>query len=248
MSKFVSRAAAAALAVGVLVGSTNGPAEAVTKKKKVTTTKRKSSRKVAVSSSTLPPVLPPPPTTVAAIVPDPNALAPVPSVVVAQPAPTAPPTTALTAETIRASFARMFLPRDIWRFDSDLAMSANVEALRLDLNSSLRVDVYIAGDARIMKTTADNRTVALVLALVADPKFIRPDVLQASVRRASAGFVDTKVLRVDGGVAIAGTVDGLGVALVAFENFFIEVLAVDRQRAVDAAFLVSTNMGHHLTE
>ncbi len=248
MNRRMNRVAAALLVAGVFLGSANVPAEAVTKKKKVTTTKRKS-KKAAATSSTLPPVLPPPPTTVAVAIPDPTATTvALPTVSPTVPAPTAPPTTPLTAETIQASFARMFLPRDIWRFDADPRLSADMEALRVDLNTALRATVYVAGDAKLMKTTADNRTVALVLALVADPKFISPEILQLSVRRASTGFVEPKVLKVDGGVAIAGTDEGMGVALVAFENYFIEVLAVDRQRAIDAAFLVSTNMGHHLTE
>jgi hypothetical protein len=235
--KLMRISAATLLTISMAVGVTHSPAEAATKKKKVVTTKRKTTTTTQV---TLPPVLPPPPTTVAVVV-DPNAA-------VAPPAPTVPPTTAFNNESIRQAFARMFAPRDIWRFDADIALSADAEEFRRSVNKSLRTEVYLAADARLMKTTADNRLVAIALALVADPKFIRPEVLQSSVQQASASFTEPKVLKVDGGVAIAGIDGRVGVALVAFENYFIEVTAVDRQRAIDAAFLISTNMGHQLTE
>ena len=240
--KLIRTTTTAVLVTALAIGLANNPTEAATKKKKVVVTKRKL---VSTTTSTLPPVLPPPPTTVVVAV-DPNTattlVAPAPA------APTAPPTTVFTNESIQQAFARMFAPRDIWRFDADVALSVEAENLRNSINKSLRGQVYLAADARLMKTTADNRLVAITLALVADPKIIRPEVLQSTVQQASASFVEPKVLKVNGGVAIAGVEDRVGVALVAFENYFIEVTAVDRQRAIDAAFLVTTNMGHQLTE
>jgi hypothetical protein len=231
--KVVGAALVALIGFGIGVS----PADAAKAKKKA---KKPVATKVP---ATLAPVLPPPPPA--------TVVAPAPVATVAgTPAPVAPPATAVVdpLEASRQGFARMFAPRDAWKFESDVAFTADVEKFRANLNKSLGVNVWIAGDERLMRTVADNKGVAIIIGLAANPSIIRPDTLQTSVRRIGASLQDQKTLKVDGGIAIAGTDQGDGYAVAAFENYLIQVIAPDRQKAQDAAFVVCTNMGHLLTE
>jgi hypothetical protein len=237
MNRLFHRSLLGCLAACLALSSSMLPADAVTKKKKKATTKKKAPVTTVVTTL---PALTPPPSSV-----DPAATTvPAPTV----PA-TAPPATLPLAEQIAAGWVKMWKPRDIWAFEADLKISADTETFRKDLNRRLGVEFYVASDARLVITPADDKLVAIVLALAGDPKLARPDLLQALARQAAARFSNSKPLKVEGGFAMAGTTpDGLGLAITSFDNYYIEVVAVDRQRAQDAAFLVTTNMGRQLTE
>jgi hypothetical protein len=225
--------AAVTLATLVLVA----PADAATKKtkkptkKKPTTTKVLKPAVIPPTPTTLPPLTPPPPETPTSLV----SIAP-------------PPPTLPLQEQNRLAFEQMFRARDIWRFESDITLSADAEAFRRGLNGSASIPVWTGADARIMLTTTDDREVAIVIALVADPTAIRPEVLTSTINQIGRTLRDPLPLKVQGGAAIAGVdEDGFGVAFSAFDRYLIQVLAVNRQQAQDAAFLVTTNMGRQLT-
>ncbi len=219
--------------IGLSVATT--PVEAATKKKKkpkATTTR------VAPVAPTL---VPPPPTTVAGATP----VSAPPSV-----PPTAPPASVSVDEANRQAFARMWAARDNWRFVADVGLTADAEDLRRSANSGSRVVIWTGSDARAMETVSDGKLAAVVIALVADPAVIRPEILQSTAVSFGRSLRDVKMLKIPNGTALAGVnpSNNLGVAVVAFDQYLIQVIAPNRQLAQDAAFVVSTNMGRLLTE
>jgi type IV secretory pathway VirB10-like protein len=230
------------LTAGLGLSFVSSPVEAATKKKKAkktTTTKVK-----AGTPRTLAPILPPPPppTTVAPVAPVVDPAAPVAP-------PVAPSTTLSVQEANQQAFARMWANRDNWRFVGDVELSADAEALRQEANSGSRVVIWTGSDARLMESVSDGKSAAIVIALVADPAVIRPEILQSSALSFGRRLKDLKTLKIPNGTALAGVNNNnVGVAVVAFDQYLIQVLAPTRQLAQDAAFVVSTNMGRLLTE
>lgn len=170
-------------------------------------------------------------------------VAPTPPTTVAAPPPTAAPPVNATAD-----FQRMFAARDAYSFeqtaDLDRAMAADLAEL-----NRLTDNLFVAAQARVMYRTASGARVAVVSGYVANPTKITPSGLQRAAASVSADYQNRKTLRVDRGVAFAGTdARGVGFATVAFDSYLFEVVAADRQTAQDAAFVVATNMGARLTE
>jgi hypothetical protein len=223
------------LTAGIGLSIATVPAEAVTKKKKPkkpTTTKVRA----VVAPTTVAPVLPPPPTTAAPVAPS---SAP----------PTAPPTTLSVEEANKQAFARMWAPRDTWRFAADAQLTAEAEAFRLRVNVDARETLFTGSEGRLMETINDGKVVAIVVGLVADPKLLGPEDLRLSALSIASRLKELKVLKIPNGTALCGVnSDGLGTAVIAFDRYLIQVIASSRQTAQDAAFVVSTNMDRLLTE
>ena len=234
------------LAAGIGLSVATTPADAATKKKnpKATTTRV---AKVA-------PTLVPPPTTAPAVAPvvAPPTTAPAVAPVVAPPSvpSTAPPATVSVDEANRQAFERMWAARDNWRFVADVELSAAAEELRRSVNSGSSLVIWTASQARAMETVSDGKFAALVFALVADPALIRPEILQRTAVSVGRSLRDVMMLKIPNGTALVGLnpSNNLGVAVVAFDQYLIQVIAPNRQLAQDAAFVVSTNMGRLLTE
>jgi hypothetical protein len=220
---------AVAAAVSLMIIATGPSADAAAKKKKKVTTK-----KVKIEP-TVATTLPPAPTVA-------TTLPPAPTVA------TVPPTTLSQAEFNRQGFARMFTPRDRWGFVEDVQINLLSQQVRLNINKSVGAPLYVASAGRVMVTTNDNRGVALIIGLVADPALASPELLKRVVNNSSASLVESKVLNFPGGAGVVGIDDGDGIALVAFDQFFIQVIAESRQAAQDAAFVVSANMGYLLKD
>jgi hypothetical protein len=223
---------AVASVVTLMIVTTGPMADAATKKKKkVATTK-----KVRVEP-TIVTTLPPAPTIA-------TTLPPAPTV----PAATVPPTTVSQAEFTRQGFAKMFAPRDRWAFVEDVQLNLLAQQVRLNTNKSIGAPLYIASAGRLMVTTNDKRSVAVILGFVADPLLASPELLKRVVNNSSTSLVESKVLNIPGGAGVVGIDDGDGIALVAFDQYFIQVIAENRQAAQDAAFVVSANMGYLLKD
>ncbi len=175
-----------------------------------------------------------------------------PTTVAVAPPPTVPPTPPPAPPSAAADFGRMFAPRDAYAFQIDASLDTRAAQLLTEINQASN-NAFIASAARSMYRVDNNRTVALVFGYVADKNRISPPVLQSTALSVARDFADRKVLKVDRGVAIAGTERSnsgqvFGVAEVAFDNYLFEVIADTRQSAQDAAFVVATNLGARLTE
>ncbi len=172
--------------------------------------------------------------------------------IAATPPPTVPPvaptTVAAPVQNTAADFQRMFAARDAYSFRQDSSLDADVAADLVSLNRAAD-NIFIGSQGRLMVRTATGDVVAVVLGYVADPAKVTPSGLQRAATSISGDYLNRKTLRVDRGVAYAGTDSrGLGYATVAFDNYLFEVVAANRQLAQDAAFVVATNMGTRLTE